>query len=231
MTPSRLRVHSRRSRDRRHLRRQDPSRERRDRCRHAVVPFTAKVSLDVGPELEFPYQVPQGPVRARLIQDPRLSPDGTRLAFSVLTKIYVMDAARRRDAEAADERRRVGVHARLVARRAVDRLRHLVDGRRSHLEDARRRYRRAGAAHRLPGLLHRHRLLAGRRAHRRAARQRVHASPDVQRVRWAAYPAGSGLAPGRRRRRPTLVVPARGLGVSALRPATPTASTCTRTTG
>lgn len=55
------------------------------------VPFKAKVSLDVGPDLEFPYKVPQGPVRARLIQDPRQSPDGKRLAMSVLTKIYVMD--------------------------------------------------------------------------------------------------------------------------------------------
>jgi hypothetical protein len=57
----------------------------------APVPFTAKVSLDVGPDLDFPYRVPDGPVRAKLIQDPRQSPDGTRLAMSVLTRIYVMD--------------------------------------------------------------------------------------------------------------------------------------------
>lgn len=55
------------------------------------VPFTAKVALDIGPELEFPYRVPQGPVRARLIQDPRQSPDGKRLVMSVLTHLYVMD--------------------------------------------------------------------------------------------------------------------------------------------
>jgi Tol biopolymer transport system component len=55
------------------------------------VPFKAKVSLDVGPDLEFPYRVPQGPVRARLIQDPRQSPDGKRLVMSVLTNLYVMD--------------------------------------------------------------------------------------------------------------------------------------------
>jgi Tol biopolymer transport system component len=55
------------------------------------VPFKARVSLDVGPELEFPYRVPQGPVRARLIQDPRQSPDGKRLVMSVLTNLYVMD--------------------------------------------------------------------------------------------------------------------------------------------
>ena len=39
-----------------------------------AVPFTAKVALDTGPDLEAPYRVPQGPVRARLIQDPRQSP-------------------------------------------------------------------------------------------------------------------------------------------------------------
>jgi Tol biopolymer transport system component len=56
-----------------------------------VTPFKARVSLDVGPDLEFPYKVPQGSVRAKLIQDPAQSPDGRRLAASVLTKIYVMD--------------------------------------------------------------------------------------------------------------------------------------------
>ena len=56
-----------------------------------AVPFKAKVSLDIGPDLEFPYRVPQGPVRARLIQDPRQSPDGKRLVMSVLTNLYVVD--------------------------------------------------------------------------------------------------------------------------------------------
>jgi Tol biopolymer transport system component len=56
-----------------------------------LIPFTAEVSLGVGPDLRAPYRVPEGPVRARLIQDPRQSPDGRRLAMSVLTKIYVQD--------------------------------------------------------------------------------------------------------------------------------------------
>jgi len=59
-----------------------------------VIPFKAKIALDIGPDLEFSYKVPQGPVRARLIQDPRQSPDGKRIAMSVLTKLYVMDAAK-----------------------------------------------------------------------------------------------------------------------------------------
>ncbi|HEX4935600.1 MAG TPA: hypothetical protein VFV33_20610, partial [Gemmatimonadaceae bacterium] len=59
--------------------------------RATVIPFKAQVSLDIGPALEFPYRVDQGPVKARLIQDPRQSPDGRRVAMSVLTKIYVSD--------------------------------------------------------------------------------------------------------------------------------------------
>jgi hypothetical protein len=57
----------------------------------SLIPFTAKVQVEVGPDLEFPYRIDEGPVRARLIQDPKQSPDGRRLAMSVLTKIYVKD--------------------------------------------------------------------------------------------------------------------------------------------
>lgn len=55
------------------------------------VPFTAKVALDLGPQLNFPWRVEDGPVKARLIQDARQSPDGKRLAFSALTHVYTMD--------------------------------------------------------------------------------------------------------------------------------------------
>jgi Tol biopolymer transport system component len=56
-----------------------------------VIPFTAKVSQDLGPKLDFPYRVDQGPVRARLIQSPVQSPDGSKLVFSALTHLHVMD--------------------------------------------------------------------------------------------------------------------------------------------
>ncbi len=56
-----------------------------------AIPFTAQVALDLGPQLNFPHRVEEGPVRARLIQDPAQSPDGTRLAFSALTHLYVME--------------------------------------------------------------------------------------------------------------------------------------------
>lgn len=56
-----------------------------------VIPFSAKVSLDIGPSLDFPIKVDQGPVRAKLVQGAMPSPDGKRLAFSALTEMYVMD--------------------------------------------------------------------------------------------------------------------------------------------
>ncbi len=55
------------------------------------VPFTADVRLAVGPDLTNPYRVEQGPVRARLAQDPAQSPDGERIAVSVLAKLYTME--------------------------------------------------------------------------------------------------------------------------------------------
>ncbi|HEY7409594.1 MAG TPA: amidohydrolase family protein [Vicinamibacteria bacterium] len=56
------------------------------------VPFRAKVTMAAGPLLRFPYRLEEGPVRARLVQDPTYSPDGKRVAFSALTRLYVMDA-------------------------------------------------------------------------------------------------------------------------------------------
>jgi len=58
------------------------------------VPFTAQVELAIGPDLTVPKRVPDGPLRATLVQDPRFSPDGTRMAASVLTGVYVMDVIR-----------------------------------------------------------------------------------------------------------------------------------------
>jgi len=55
------------------------------------VPFTAQVELAVGPSLRVPQRVPDGPVRATLVQDPRFSPDGRQVAASVLTGVYLMN--------------------------------------------------------------------------------------------------------------------------------------------
>jgi imidazolonepropionase-like amidohydrolase/Tol biopolymer transport system component len=55
------------------------------------IPFSAKVSQSLGPKLDFPARVDESDVRARLIQAPALSPDGKRLAFSALTRLYVVE--------------------------------------------------------------------------------------------------------------------------------------------
>lgn len=49
------------------------------------------MSQDIGPLLNFPERVEQGPVVARIIQAPVESPDGKRLAFSALAHLYVQD--------------------------------------------------------------------------------------------------------------------------------------------
>jgi hypothetical protein len=56
-----------------------------------IIPFTAQVSQDIGPKLDFPQRVEQGPVKVRLIMDPVESPDSKRLAFSAMTHLYAMD--------------------------------------------------------------------------------------------------------------------------------------------
>src|SRR6266550_3849507 len=56
-----------------------------------IIPFTAQVSQELGPKLDFPQTVEQGPVKARLIMDPVESPDGKKLAFSAMTHLYTMD--------------------------------------------------------------------------------------------------------------------------------------------
>jgi Tol biopolymer transport system component len=55
-----------------------------------LIPFTANVNLDIGADLHVQQKNPAGPVRARIIQAPRQSPDGRTLAFSALGHLYVM---------------------------------------------------------------------------------------------------------------------------------------------
>lgn len=54
------------------------------------IPFTAEVRLPLGPVNRPLIREDSGPVRARLIQSPSESPDGSRLAFSALGRLYVM---------------------------------------------------------------------------------------------------------------------------------------------
>ena len=57
----------------------------------SVIPFSAEVSQDLGPKLDFPQKENSGPVKVRLIHDPAESPDGKRLAFSAMTHLYTLD--------------------------------------------------------------------------------------------------------------------------------------------
>lgn len=52
------------------------------------IPFVAHVKLPMGPYQRPELKQETGPVRARLIQTPALSPDGRTLAFSALARIY-----------------------------------------------------------------------------------------------------------------------------------------------
>jgi Tol biopolymer transport system component len=56
-----------------------------------AIPFSAKVSQELGPKLDFSQKVEQGPVKVRLIHDPAESPDGKKLAFSAMTHLYTLD--------------------------------------------------------------------------------------------------------------------------------------------
>ena len=53
------------------------------------VPFHARMQVAVAPSTRVDIREPTGPVRARLVQAPIASPDGTMLAYSALGHIYV----------------------------------------------------------------------------------------------------------------------------------------------
>ena len=56
------------------------------------IPFTAKIELELGPKLEFKYPVSDTAYQqATQIRDAVPSPDGKKLAFTVLNRLYVMD--------------------------------------------------------------------------------------------------------------------------------------------
>ena len=56
------------------------------------VPFTAKVEAEIAPRLLFENKIDDGPmVRAKLVRWPAISPDGRRVVFSALAKLWIMD--------------------------------------------------------------------------------------------------------------------------------------------
>ena len=58
----------------------------------AKIPFNADVEVAVGPEVKFEYRVEDSPTfTARQIRDAVPSPDGKRVAFTALDRVYVAD--------------------------------------------------------------------------------------------------------------------------------------------
>ncbi|MEZ4585129.1 MAG: amidohydrolase family protein [Gemmatimonadales bacterium] len=56
------------------------------------IPFTANAEVALGPEVKFSYPIEDTPTFVvRQIRDPRTSPDGRRLAFTALDRLYVVD--------------------------------------------------------------------------------------------------------------------------------------------
>ncbi len=57
----------------------------------SAIPFTAHVQQDLGPLVRFETRVDTGAILVKQIRDAQPSPDGRRLAFSALDKLYVME--------------------------------------------------------------------------------------------------------------------------------------------
>ncbi len=56
------------------------------------IPFTARVQAEIAPRVYTPVRVDDGDkVRARLIRWPSLSPDGRKLVFSAMNRLYIQD--------------------------------------------------------------------------------------------------------------------------------------------
>jgi len=55
------------------------------------IPFEAHVRHEMGPELRRQHRIDTGPVHVRVIQTPHLSPDGRKVAFGALGRIYLAD--------------------------------------------------------------------------------------------------------------------------------------------
>ncbi len=58
----------------------------------AKIPFTVQAEVAVGPEVEFEYPIEDAPTfTVKQIRDAVPSPDGRRIAFTALDRLYVMD--------------------------------------------------------------------------------------------------------------------------------------------
>ncbi|MFN2399561.1 MAG: amidohydrolase family protein, partial [Gemmatimonadaceae bacterium] len=56
-----------------------------------AIPFTADVKLDMGPKVKFAYELNDTTLTVKQIRNARPSPDGRRLAFTALDKLWIME--------------------------------------------------------------------------------------------------------------------------------------------
>ncbi|HEX6738242.1 MAG TPA: amidohydrolase family protein [Vicinamibacteria bacterium] len=57
------------------------------------VPFTAKVDLALAPRVTWQEKLPTGPVSARILRRPSLSPDGKQVAFDAFGRVWLQEIA------------------------------------------------------------------------------------------------------------------------------------------
>ena len=150
-----------------------------------LIPFTAHVQQELGPLVKFDYPINDETLTVSQIRGARPSPDGSKVVFAALDRLWIADLpgrARRPGRRgwrtpchprcaAPDELDRRRECAGLVSQRNLRRLRHLERRRRRrHLPHPRRRQRGARAPDTDLGVLRQGRLLARRCPHRGGAR-------------------------------------------------------------
>ena len=104
------------------------------------IPFEADVVQPMGPAVRFEYAIPDSATfTVKQIRDAVPSPDGRKLAFVSLDRLYVMDYPNGTPRRVSNMTRR-RVRAVVESRRTVDRVLDVERaGRRPHLQGARRR--------------------------------------------------------------------------------------------
>ncbi len=58
--------------------------------KRALIPLTVRVEQPMGPAVHSEIRVDDSPVQARRISDPKISPDGKKVVFSALGRLWVM---------------------------------------------------------------------------------------------------------------------------------------------